>query len=52
MIISLEMSPENMRDRIYTMLGSGLFMASDFSKGDINIDDFKTWSNKKFENID
>ena len=50
MIVSLEMSPENMRDRIYTMLGSGLFRASDFSKGDINIDDFRTWSNKKFEN--
>jgi replicative DNA helicase len=28
MIVSLEMSPENMRDRIYTMLGSGLFRAS------------------------
>lgn len=50
MIVSLEMSPENMRDRIYTMLGSGLFRASDFSKGDINIDDFRSWSNKKFEN--
>ena len=50
MIISLEMSPENMRDRIYTMLGSGLFRASDFSKGDINIDDFRSWGNKKFEN--
>ena len=48
MIVSLEMTPENMRDRIYTMLGSGLFMASDFSKGDINVDDFKSWSNKKF----
>jgi replicative DNA helicase len=50
MIISLEMSPENMRDRIYTMLGSGLFKASDFSKGDVNIDDFNSWSKKKFEN--
>lgn len=50
MIISLEMSPENMRDRIYTMLGSGLFRASDFSKGDINIDDFRSWTSKKFEN--
>ena len=49
MIISLEMSPENMRDRIYTMLGSGLFKASDLSKGDINIDDFKSWGRKKFE---
>ena len=50
MIISLEMSPENMRDRIYTMLGSGLFKASDFSKGDVNVDDFNSWSKKKFEN--
>lgn len=50
MIVSLEMSPENMRDRIYTMLGSGLFKASDLSVGDINLDDFRSWSNKKFEN--
>jgi replicative DNA helicase len=49
MIISLEMSPENMRDRIYTMLGSGLFKASDFSKGDVNIDDFGSWGKKTFE---
>jgi replicative DNA helicase len=50
MIISLEMTPENMRDRIYTMLGSGLFKASDFSKGNINIDDFSNWAKKKFDN--
>jgi len=49
MIVSLEMSPENMRDRIFTMLGSGIFRASDLSKGDINIDDFRNWGNKKFE---
>lgn len=48
MIISLEMSPENMRDRIYTMLGSGLFKASDLSRGDINLDDFKSWGTKRF----
>ena len=48
MIVSLEMTPENMRDRIYTMLGSGLFKASDFSKGNINLDDFDTWAKKKF----
>jgi len=50
MIVSLEMSPENMRDRIYTMMGSGLFKASDLSKGEINIDDFRSWSKKKFDN--
>lgn len=48
MIVSLEMSPENMRDRIYTILGSGLFKNSDISRGDINMDDFKSWSKKKF----
>jgi len=50
MIISLEMTPENMRDRIYTIMGSGLFKNSDFSKGDVNIDDFKAWGKKKFDN--
>jgi replicative DNA helicase len=49
MIISLEMTPENMRDRIYTMLGSGLFRASDFSRGAINIDTFDSWAKDKFK---
>jgi replicative DNA helicase len=49
MIVSLEMTPENMRDRIYTMLGSGLFRASDFSKGAINIDTFGSWAKDKFK---
>jgi replicative DNA helicase len=50
MIVSLEMSPEDMRNRIYTMMGSGLFRASDFAKGDVNIDNLRTWGSKKFEN--
>jgi len=50
MIVSLEMSPENMRDRIYTMLGSGIFRASDLSRGVVNIDDFRSWSKKRFDN--
>ena len=49
MIVSLEMSPENMRDRIYTMLGSGMFRASDFSRGNINIDDFHNWAKRRFD---
>ena len=48
MIVSLEMTPENMRDRIYTMLGSGLFKASDFSRGAIDMDVFDDWGSKKF----
>lgn len=46
MIVSMEMAPENMRDRIYTMMGSGMFRASDFSRGSINLDDFAAWSRK------
>jgi replicative DNA helicase len=48
MIISLEMSPEDMRNRIYTMMGSGLFRASDFAKGDVNVDSFSSWGKNKF----
>jgi replicative DNA helicase len=48
MIVSLEMSPENMRDRIYTMLGSGIFRASSLSRGEINLDDFNVWANRSF----
>ena len=50
MIISLEMSPENMRDRIYTMMGSGLFKASDFARGSVDIAQFDDWGTKKFAN--
>ena len=48
MILSLEMSPENMRDRIYTMMGSGLFKASDFAIGNIDLSSFNDWGKKKF----
>lgn len=46
MIVSLEMSPEAMSDRIYTMMASGLFSASGFSRGDVNIDSFREWGRK------
>jgi hypothetical protein len=32
------------------MMASGLFRASDFARGDINVDDLRSWGNKKFEN--
>lgn len=49
MIVSLEMSPEQVRDRIYTMLGSGMFSNRNFSKGEVNVDTFESWSSKKFD---
>lgn len=49
MIFSLEMSPETMRDRVYTMMGSGEFRNSDFARGDVNIDDFGAWGARNFK---
>jgi replicative DNA helicase len=49
MIVSLEMSPEQMRDRIYTIMGSGLFRNSDFQSGNVNIDQFTGWARKRFD---
>lgn len=49
MIVSLEMSPENMRDRIYTMMGEGKWRMSGFNRGDINTSEFKHWGEAAFE---
>lgn len=51
MIVSLEMSPESMRDRIYTMMGSGLFDISDFAQGAVSTDTLNEWSKKKFDRV-
>jgi len=49
MIVSLEMSPEVMRDRLYTMMGSGLFSMREFSQGDIRLDTFDGWAPDYFK---
>lgn len=49
MIVSLEMSPETMRDRLYTIMGEGNFRNSELSRGQVNVDDFRSWSKKRFE---
>lgn len=46
MIVSLEMSPEEVRDRAYAMMSSGLFKISDLSRGDIQMDTFHNWGSK------
>jgi len=45
MIISLEMSPEEVRDRAYTIMGTGEFRHSDFARGAISLDRFDRWAN-------
>lgn len=49
MIVSLEMSPEEVRDRAYAMMSSGLFKISDLSRGDIQTDTFNAWGQKTFK---
>lgn len=49
MIVSLEMSPEQVRDRIYTILGSGMFSNRGFSKGDVVIDRFNNWGKSNLQ---
>ena len=46
MMVSLEMTPEDMRNRIYTLMGSGLFNMTDFQRGMINMDDFSSWGKR------
>lgn len=47
MIVSLEMSGEKVRDRIYTIKGSGLFANSSLTLGDIAKDDLRSFSKKQ-----
>lgn len=48
MIISLEMTPHEQMERIHGLMGSGMWKMSDLARGDINLDDFRTWGKKKF----
>lgn len=47
MIISLEMSGEKVRDRIWTIKGSGLFSNSGLTLGDIAKDDMRSFAQKQ-----
>lgn len=49
MIVSVEMSPEDMRNRIYGLMGSGLFQVSDFQNGSIDIDTFRAWGRQSLD---
>jgi replicative DNA helicase len=44
LFISLEMTPEEVGDRVYALLGKGKFRISDLQRGDVNEDDFRTWA--------
>lgn len=50
MIISAEMSAENMRDRLYTTMGEGRFRSDDLVRGSVNEDDLRSFGKKETEN--
>ena len=43
MVISLEMSETEVRNRVFTIMGEGLWSHRKISNGEINIDDLKRW---------
>lgn len=46
LIFTREMSAEAVQDRIFTVMGSGLFSNTDLMLGNINKDDFRTFSSQ------
>lgn len=49
MIISLEMSETEVRNRAYAIMGEGIWSHRKLSNGEIELDMFKSWHNKKLE---
>ncbi len=47
MVISLEMSETEVRNRVFTIMGEGLFSHRKLSSGQVDIDDLKAWHKDK-----
>jgi replicative DNA helicase len=45
--VSLEMSPELVRNRAYALMSTGQFNMSDLSRAEIDLDSMKIWTNDK-----
>lgn len=46
MYVSLELTAEECRDRIYSVISEGRFAGSDLMRGDVDKDDFIAWAKK------
>lgn len=51
MIYSLEMPPEEYRERMYAMMSDGQFKTSELSRGEVDPDDFRTWTKDYLDNM-
>ena len=50
LIVSLEMTEAEVRNRIFTIIGQGMWSHRKLSSGNVEIDMFKKWSEKTFTN--
>jgi len=50
LVISLEMTEAEVRNRVFTILGQGMWSHRKLSSGEIELDMFKKWMHKTFEN--
>jgi replicative DNA helicase len=51
LIVSLEMTETEVRNRIFTILGEGLWSHRQLSMGNVEIDTMKKWMNRTFEGM-
>jgi len=49
MVVSLEMSETEVRNRVFTIMGEGIWSHRKLSSGQIDIDDLKRWHKSKLE---
>jgi replicative DNA helicase len=49
LIVSLEMTETEVRNRIFTIIGQGIWSHRKLSRGDVEIDMMKKWMKKEFE---
>ena len=50
LVVSLEMTEEEVRNRIFTIIGQGIWSHRKLSAGQVEIDMFKKWAAKEFTN--
>jgi replicative DNA helicase len=50
LVVSLEMTEEEVRNRIFTIIGQGIWSHRKLSSGQVEIDMFKKWAAKEFTN--
>ena len=50
LVVSLEMTEEEVRNRIFTIIGQGIWSHRKLSSGQVEIDMFKKWAAKEFAN--